>query len=99
MTEELQRKKERLKKPEAVEEFYRLAILKAIDECWVEEVDSLQQLKGVVSTRKVGMTDYYKESLQSYQQLSARVREVIIRNIMLSSFELSETGKLSIYFV
>lgn len=100
---EIQKKKEILISEESIVEFYRLAMLKAIDEAWVEEVDSLQQLKGVVSTRAIaqrdGLQEYYQESFDSYEKMRQLIHEKVLRNILLSTIELSKDGKPSIYFV
>lgn len=97
------RKEEIIDNPEKISEFYRVSILKAIDECWIEQVDHLQQLKSVVSTRQIaqrnGMFEYYEESLLSYDRLGEEVKKKIIRNVMLSSVDKTPDGKHSIYFV
>lgn len=84
-------------------EFFRLSLLKAIDTCWIEQVDSLQQLKGVVSTRqigqRVGIYEYYEESLATYQDLGEQIKKLALRHIMLSSIETDPQGQPSIYFV
>lgn len=100
--QEMAQKESLLKTKEALSAFYRLSVLKAIDVCWVEEVDSLQQLKGVVATRQLGqrnaLFDYYRESLEAYQEMTHRVQDLILRHVMLSTIEdTSETP--SIYFV
>lgn len=88
---------------EGMLEFYRLAVLKAIDEAWIEEVDSLQQLKGVITTRstaqKGSVSEYYKESLRSYKEMTRQIQQKIVRNIMLSTIEVDKEGRFSIYFV
>ncbi|MGQ9412050.1 accessory Sec system translocase SecA2 [Streptococcus pluranimalium] len=99
LVKEREKKIEELQTEEAIEEFYQLSIIKAIDTCWVEEVDTLQQLKGVVSTRKNGLSEYYRESLLAYENLSKEVKHLILRNIMLSTIEKTPTGNVSIYFV
>lgn len=100
---EIIRKEEIIDNPEKISEFYRVSILKAIDECWIEQVDHLQQLKSVVSTRQIaqrnGMFEYYEESLLSYDRLGEEVKKKIIRNVMLSSVDKTPDGKHSIYFV
>lgn len=97
---EIQRKAKRLVTPEKLEEFYRLAVLKAIDQCWVEQVDTLQQLKGMVTMRQLGqrnaVQEYYHESLESYNQMEVILKKQIVRNVMLSVVE--DDGQ-SIYFV
>ena len=88
---------------EGMLEFYRLAVLKAIDEAWIEEVDTLQQLKSVITTRstaqKGSVSEYYKESLRSYKEMTRQIQQKIVRNIMLSTIEVDKEGRFSIYFV
>lgn len=103
MLEELQAKKQAFQNDIEVAEFYRVSVLKAIDECWVEEVDSLQQLKGLVHARALAqrnnMYEYYKEALLSYQEMTGLVHEKIVRNILLSTIETAKNGKQSVYYV
>lgn len=100
---ELAKKSEILQTMEKVDEFLRFSVLRAIDECWVEQVDYLQQLKGFVSMRQVAqrdtMSEYYRESLISYNEMSSRVKRAIVRNVMLSTIEGDAEKGLSIYFV
>lgn len=100
---EMAEKMELLQTRAGKEEFYRLAVLKAIDEAWVEEVDTLQQLKGVMASRTLvqrnGLYDYYKESLYSYQQMKEQMEEKVLRYLMLSRVNLSADGSYSIYFI
>ncbi|UUM58290.1 accessory Sec system translocase SecA2 [Streptococcus suis] len=100
---ELNFKKTHFQSEEELSEFYRVSILKAIDECWVEEVDSLQQLKGVVNTRVLAqrnnMYEYYKEALHSYGNMTQEVHQKIARNILLSTIETLPNGKQSVYYV
>ncbi len=70
-------------------EFYRLSVLRAIDGAWIEQVDNLQQLRNIVSTRQIAQRDtlkeYHKEAYMSYLALGSRIKEQIVRNIMLST--------------
>ncbi|HEM5489556.1 TPA: accessory Sec system translocase SecA2 [Streptococcus suis] len=100
---EMAKKASTVQTQEGMLEFYRLAVLKAIDEAWIEEVDSLQQLKGVITTRstaqKGSVSEYYKESLRSYKEMTRQIQQKIVRNIMLSTIEVDKEGRFSIYFV
>ena len=100
---ELRKKEQFLHTDERMAEFLRLAVLRSIDECWVEQVDTLQQLKSFVPMRQIAQRDstseYYRESLESYDQMSHHVKETIIRNIMLSTVEGDAEGGFKIYFV
>lgn len=101
--EELQKKQEVLQTDDQLSEFFRLSVLRAIDTCWIEQVDNLQQLKSFVVMRQIGqrdsITEYYRESLLSYEQMSKEVRHLIVRNVMLSSIEGNSKDGYSIYFV
>ncbi|MCI7677086.1 MAG: accessory Sec system translocase SecA2 [Streptococcus orisratti] len=101
--QEMETKMWRLETEEKREEFYRLSILKAIDTCWIDQVDNLQQLKSFVSFRQIAQRnsvfEYYQESLDSYEKMEHDVKKLIVRNIMLSTIEGNLEKGLSIYFV
>lgn len=100
---ELAKKQEFLETEEKLEEFLRLSVLRAIDEAWIEQVDTLQQLKSFVPIRQVAQRDmtseYFRESLESYNQMAHRVKEGIVRNVMLSTIEADPEKGHTIYFV
>lgn len=100
---EMETKMWHLETEEKREEFYRLSILKAIDTCWIDQVDNLQQLKSFVSFRQIAQRnsvfEYYQESLDSYEKMEHDVKKLIVRNIMLSTIEGNLEKGLSIYFV
>lgn len=84
-------------------DFYRLAILKAVDECWVEEVDSLEQLRQVVASRQAAqrnpLYEYHKEALRSYNEMKVDLKHRISRNILISTINIEKNGRKDIYFV
>lgn len=84
------------------EDFIRVSILKAIDEHWVEQIDSLSILSTVVSGRtyaqKNPVYEYAREAYESYNEMRYRIKESIIRNIAKSHIERNENGELTIYF-
>lgn len=96
-------KKTKLQSDNEFDNFVRISILKAIDKSWIEEVDSLQQLKGVVTNRGIGQRDiiqeYYKESVNSYYKMGKEIRYSIVKNIMLSTISKASDGSYSIYYV
>lgn len=100
---ELEKKGERLKTDQNMEDFIRVSVLRAIDEAWVEQVDTLQQLKTFVPIRQVAQrdttTEYFRESLESYNQMSQRVKQTIVRNVMLSTIEADREKGYTVYFV
>lgn len=84
------------------EDFIRVSILKAIDEHWVEQIDSLSILSTVVSGRtyaqKNPIYEYAREAYESYNEMRYRIKESIIRNIAKSHIERNGNGELIIYF-
>ena len=84
------------------EDFIRVSILKAIDEHWVEQIDSLSILSTVVSGRtyaqKNPIYEYAREAYESYNEMRYRIKESIIRNIAKSHIERNGNGELTIYF-
>lgn len=84
------------------EDFIRVSILKAIDEHWVEQIDSLSILSTVVSGRRYAQKnpvyEYAREAYESYNEMRYRIKESIIRNIAKSHIERNGNGELTIYF-
>lgn len=101
--QELEKKEGHLKTAESMEDFMRLSVLRAIDESWIEQVDTLQQLKTFVPIRQVAQRDttseYFRESLESYNHMAQRVKQTIVRNVMLSTIESDPEKGYKIYFV
>ena len=98
----LEKKKVELDSVDETIRFYRLSVLKAIDTGWVEEVDNLQQLRGVVSSRSTAQRnpvfEYHKEAERSFKEMQKFVNRLIVRNIMLSVIEEGSDGRKDIYF-
>ena len=84
------------------EDFIRVSILKAVDEHWVDQIDSLSILSTIVSGRtyaqKNPIYEYAREAYESYNEMRYRIKESIIRNIAKSHIERNENGELTIYF-
>lgn len=82
--------------------FQQMALLKAIDEAWIEEVDYLQQLRLLVSGRSTAQRnpihEYHKEAKLAYDMMRKEIRALSLRNLMLSELSYSPAGHLSIYF-
>lgn len=82
--------------------FQRMAILKAIDQAWIEQVDYLQQFRVLVSSRHSAQRnttyEFHKEALESYKYLRQNIKDSIIRNLSLSMLAYNEKGELVAYF-
>lgn len=86
-----------------LENFKRLAILKAIDESWIAEVDTLEQLRQVVISRSAAQRnptyEFHKEALQAFENMKKDIDHKITRNTLLSTILVGKRGKKDIYFV
>lgn len=82
-------------------QFYRKAMLSAVDLCWVDEVDYLEnlttKLREFKSIRQTGyLTQEY--ALKSYKKMLKRAREQTINNLLLSRITHDKKGKLVVLF-
>lgn len=85
----LRRQEKQLKSPEKFQEFVRYAVLQAIDDAWVEEVDYLQQLQSAVRGRSTAQRnpiyEYQVEAQHSYDCMKKNIYRDIVRYILLST--------------
>ena len=83
--------------------FYSLAALKAIDTCWIKQVDNLQQLRQMVAMRTSAqrdpMDEYHQAALRSYQKMCKEIRRLTIRNVVMSSISINKLGEKYVYYV
>ncbi|KXT76154.1 Protein export cytoplasm protein SecA2 ATPase RNA helicase [Streptococcus sp. DD12] len=83
--------------------FEQTAVLRAIDEMWIEEVDYLQQLRVVVSGRQSAQRnpafEYHREALVGYQLMKKDIEDLALRYLMLSTVSHNPKGQLEIHFV
>ena len=98
----LQEQESRIGDDEAMEEFVRVATLRALDDAWVEEVDYLQQLQSAVagrtSAQRNPVFEYRKDALESFGQMEQAVVRNVMRNILLSEVSYDTEGKMQILF-
>ena len=83
-------------------DFMRVAVLSAIDEAWVEQVDYMQQLQSAVSGRATAqrnlLFEYQDDSFGSFRKMESTVYENAMRNILLSDIYMDEKRQLHIVF-
>lgn len=99
---ELKRKADILKDPVQLRNFYRLCLLKAIDTSWIEEVDTLEQLKNLITARTSAQRnpvyEYHFEAKRAYQAMQANLRRLALQNLLLSTITVKKDGSLDVYF-
>ena len=100
--EEYQRKRDRIEDSELFGQLQRIAVLRAVDDCWVEQVDYLQQFQTLVVSQgyaqKNPVYEFHKEAFESYKRMNADMNLKIIKNMALSSINIQPTGKLEVFF-
>ena len=102
LVSEYQQKKDKIKDSELFNQFQRTVVLRAIDDCWVEQVDYLQQFQGLVSSQgyaqKNPVFEFHKEAFKSYKRMNADINLNIIKNMALSYINIKPSGKLEVFF-
>lgn len=100
--ENLAQKEALLKDNERIQEFYHLCLLKAIDTSWIEEVDTLEQLKQLVPARTTAQRDpvyeYHFEAKRAYEAMQKQFQKLVLQNILLSTITVKKDGRLDVYF-
>ena len=100
--QELQVKKAYLKSDKLFTHFQRVSVLKAIDENWVEQVDYLQQLKTALSGQHFSMknplVEYYQEAYDGFEYMKERMKQQIVKNLLMSELALNPKGEVIMYF-
>ena len=99
---ELEAKYEVLETDEVIAQFQRMAILKAIDENWVEQVDYLQQLRmalsGQYTSQKNPLVEFFQEAYQSFERMKEAAKRQMVRNLLLSRVEINTKGEIVLHF-
>ena len=100
--QELQAKKAYLKSDKLFTHFQRVSVLKAIDENWVEQVDYLQQLKTALSGQHFSMknplVEYYQEAYDGFEYMKERMKQQVVKNLLMSELALNPKGEVIMYF-
>ena len=96
----MRNQEDKLGSKERMDDFMRVATLKAIDNAWVEQVDYLQQLQAAVSGRSSAQRnpvfEYQNEALESFRKMEQTVLKEVMRNILLSNVYYDAEEKLRI---
>ena len=100
--QELQAKKAYLNSDKLFTHFQRVSVLKAIDENWVEQVDYLQQLKTALSGQHFSMknplVEYYQEAYDGFEYMKERMKQQIVKNLLMCELALNPKGEVIMYF-
>lgn len=82
--------------------FVQKVFLKAIDSCWLEQVDYLQQLKANVNQRQNGQRnaifEYHRVALDSFEVMTRNIKKRMVKNICQSMITFDKEGMPVIHF-
>ncbi|EIB2247644.1 DEAD/DEAH box helicase [Staphylococcus aureus] len=82
--------------------FVQKVFLKAIDSCWLEQVDYLQQLKASVNQRQNGQRnaifEYHRVTLDSFEVMTRNIKKRMVKNICQSMITFDKEGMPVIHF-
>ena len=98
----LEEQKAAIGSEKAAQSFFRIAVLHAIDEAWVEQVDYLHQLQSAVMGRSYAqrnvVDEFQNEAFAAYRQMERRIKQDLMRSILLSTVYVGEQSRLHIVF-
>ena len=98
----LEEKKQALGSQEKFDEFVRLATLHSIDSGWIEQVDYLQQLQGVVSGRSSAqrnpLFEYHREAYTSFNEMISSIMNDTVRSVYLGEPKYNKDGDMYILY-
>lgn len=98
----LEEQKRHIGNDRATQSFLRIAVLHAIDEAWVEQVDYLQQLQSAVLGRSYAqrnvVDEFQNEAFDAYRSMERRIKESVMRTVLLSTVYVGEQSRLHIVF-
>lgn len=96
----LNAQKSLLRSEKRISYFFKIMTLKALDECWIEQVDYMQQLRISVSGRAYAkrnvMFEYHKEAHASFLRMEENVKVRMMRNILLGEIQKGKDGKMKV---
>lgn len=95
--------KDRLLAPFGLTDYFkRLALLKAIDDNWIEQVDYLQQLQqaigGQQASQKNPIVEFYQEAYAGFETMKKQIKKDMIRNLLLSQVAVTKKGDIVSHF-
>lgn len=97
-----EKKRNSFESQDQFQEYTRQCILNALDDGWVEEVDYLQQLQFVITTRGMAQRnpifEYSREAYKSFEDMKTAIRKNIARNFYLGDPQIGIDGQMNIIF-
>lgn len=100
--EALQRSLDRFRSPMQLAYYKKVVILKAIDTCWIDQLDYLQQLKMIVTGRSAAqhkpITEFTLDSRRGFFRMENEAWLAMFRNLILTELDQNKDGSLEMTF-
>lgn len=99
----MKEKKEQLKLQPYYQYYIKLCFLKAIDTCWIDQVDRLDQVKRIIQSKSSKVMEpiqeYQREAKQSFLDFLDRFDQLALSYLMLGMIsQEAKTGEIQIHF-
>ena len=99
----LEQKQKQLVTPLAYQYYLKLCLLKAIDYCWIDQVDRLDQIKRVIQSKQSKvmppLQEYQREAKRFFVEFLHQFDEQAMANLMFGEIIIdTKTGELTIQF-
>ncbi|MDM8182629.1 accessory Sec system translocase SecA2 [Enterococcus cecorum] len=99
----MKEKKEQLKLQPYYQYYIKLCFLKAIDTCWIDQVDRLDQVKRIIQSKSSKVIEpiqeYQREAKQSFLDFLDRFDQLALSYLMLGMIsQEAKTGEIQIHF-
>lgn len=93
-------KKKELEESNRYNQFMRIAILNALDNAWIEQVDYLEQLRATIGLRRYSQKniifEYHQEAYCAFEKMMDHAKKNVMKNVMLSSIVEEEKGTFTV---
>lgn len=93
---------DRLFDPQQRQQYKKIVLLKSLDSMWIEQVDTLNQLKIVVNDRNWGqhnpIYEYQEEARRSFKNMKDGVYRQVLKNYLLSDVIRQKDGSIEVVF-
>lgn len=99
----LDQKEKQLLTPAQCDQFYRAAMLKSLDDCWIDQVAFLERLKSYTEPWSLMQRDavyvYHKQAYEAFEKMFDQVRLVAVRHLLLSLIKVNRKQELVLEFI
>lgn len=99
----LDEKEKFLENKEQADRFYRTAMLKSLDDCWIDQVAYLEKLKSYTEPwsllQRDSMFVYHEQAFDAFEQMFNKVYQKAVLNLLLSKLSINRKQKMIVEFI